>query len=120
MTVQLDQGLIERAMIRGHPDKLSASERIAANLFWRRKVPIAVISRVFGISKNTLYYRCLMGEARSYPKSEVNTAAETNAIVERLGVEEAWRLNVTDSQVTNINAAVRAYLQAREARFRKG
>jgi hypothetical protein len=118
MSIQLDQKLIDRAKTREH-DKLSQAERVAANLFWRYRtkegaaVPISVIAKVFGVSKNTLYYRCLKGYAKSYPKTHVNTAVETNEMIDKLGFQQAWDTYVTEDQAKAIDAAMRAYVRAK-------
>jgi len=118
MSIQLDQKLIDRAKTREH-DKLSQAERVAANLFWRYRtkegaaVPISVIAKVFGVSKNTLYYRCLKGYAKSYPKTHANTAVETNEMIEKLGFQQAWNTYVTEDQAKAIDAAMRAYVRAK-------
>lgn len=102
--VQLDEDLIYRTKRRAREDGLTPEERIAINLLWRKKVRVPVLAKCFGVSKNTIYYKALTGTADSYPNSgRSNSATETNAVIERLGPDEAWRQFVTDKMVRAVN-----------------
>ena len=104
MSVQLDETLIYRTKRRARDDGLTADDRIAINLLWRRKVRVPVLAKVFKVSKNTIYYKALTGTADSYPNSNrSNSATETNEVIERLGEEEAWRQFVTDKVIRAVN-----------------
>lgn len=106
MNVRLDETLIYRTRRRAREDGLTADERIAINLLWRKKVRVAILAEVFNVSKNTIYYKALTGTADSYPNSpRSNSAAETNEAIERLGFDEAWKQFVTDDIVKRINEA---------------
>lgn len=105
MSAQLDENLIYLTKRRAREDGLTADERIAINLLWRKKVRVQVLAKVFGVSKNTIYYKALTGEADSYPNSNrSNSAVETNEVIERMGPEAAWKQFVTDKMVRDVNA----------------
>ena len=102
--VQLDEDLIYRTKRRAREDGLTPEDRIAVNLFWRKKVKVAVLAKVFGVSRNTIYYKALTGTADSYKNTNrSNSAIEANAVIERLGPDEAWRQFVTDKMVKAVN-----------------
>lgn len=104
MSVELDETLIYRTRRKVRDDELSPDERVAINLFWRQGVRVPVLARVFGISKNTIYYKALTGYADSYPNTRKrNPAAETNAIIEKLGEEEAFRRFVKPEWTEAVN-----------------
>ena len=104
MPVQLDEDLIYRTKRRAREDGLTPEDRIAVNLFWRKKVKVAVLAKVFGVSRNTIYYKALTGTADSYPNTNrSNSAIEANAVIERLGPDEAWRQFVTDKMIRAVN-----------------
>ena len=104
MPVQLDETLIYQTKRRVNENGLTPEERIAINLFWRKKVRVSVLAKVFSVSKNTIYYKALTGTADSYPNTNrSNSAIEANAVIERLGPEEAWRQFVTDKMVKAVN-----------------
>jgi hypothetical protein len=89
--------LIYRTKRRSRDDGLTPEERIAINVFWRDGVRIPILAKVFKVSKNTIYYKALTGDADSYPNSNrTNLAEETNALIERLGIEEARAQFVTE------------------------
>ena len=116
MNVELDETLIYRTKRRGRDDGLTDDERVAINLFWRRGVRVPILARTFRVSKNTIYYKSLTGEADSYPTTNrSNSAAETNALIERLGEREAWRQFVTPEMIEAVNAEM-----ALEAKRRRG
>jgi hypothetical protein len=98
MTMNQDyQTLIYRTRRRSRDDGLTPEERIAINVFWRDGVRIPILAKVFKVSKNTIYYKALTGDADSYPNSNrTNLAKETNALIERLGIEEARAQFVTE------------------------
>jgi hypothetical protein len=115
MNVTLDESLIYRAKRRAREDGLTPEERIALNLFWRKGVRVPILAKVFRCSKNTCYYKSLTGEADSYPNSNrSNSAAETNALIDSLGVDEAWRRFVTDDMVAAVNAEMALEVERRE------
>jgi hypothetical protein len=103
MTAQLNQELMYLTKRRARGDGLKPRERIAINVFWRRGVKVPVLARVFGVSKNTIYYKCLTGMANSYPNGASNLAEETNALIESMGVEEAYKKYVTPKMIRAIN-----------------
>lgn len=111
----LDETLIFETRRRVRKDGLTPEARIAINLFWRRGVRVPILGKVFKTSKNTIYYRCLTGGADSYPNSDqFNPAAETNATIERLGEEEAYKRFVTPKMIKAVNDEM-----AREAEKRR-
>ena len=104
MTVTLDKTLIYRTKRRKRPDGLSPEERIAVNLFKRQGVKVPVLAKAFRVSKNTLYYKSFTGEADSYPNSQFsNSAADTNALIESVGEEQAWSQYVKPEWITLVN-----------------
>jgi hypothetical protein len=108
-TVQLDENLIRALRPAKDSSKLSDAERIAINLFRRKKpdaIPTHILLKVFNVSKNTIYYAALTGDKKAYPKSRANQARRINAIVDRLGWDEAYAQYVTDDMVAAVNAAM--------------
>ena len=104
MHVELDETLIYRTKRRAREDSLSPEERIQINLLWRKKVRVPILAKVFQCSKNTCYYKCLTGKANSYPNSNrSNSADETNAVIDKMGVDEAWQQFMTDNIVRRVN-----------------
>jgi hypothetical protein len=89
---------------RARGDGLTPRERIAINLFWRRGVKVPVLARVFGVSKNTIYYKCLTGMADSYPNGASNLAEETNELIESMGEAKAYEKYVTPKMIRAVNA----------------
>jgi hypothetical protein len=111
--------LIYRTKRRTRPDGLSPEERVAINIFWRDGVRVPILAKIFGVSKNTIYYKALTGEADSYPNSSrSNSAAETNALIEHLGVEEARTRFITASMQAKVEKEL-VLEAARRARARK-
>jgi hypothetical protein len=106
--VALDQTLLaltERAPRRR--GGLTERERIAINLFWRYGVRVALLAKVFRVSKNTIYYTCLTGTADSYPNvDDTNRAKKTNELIDSIGFEAAWNQYVTDDMVRKVNRAM--------------
>lgn len=89
-------------------DGLTPEQRIAINLLRRKKHSVTFLAKVFGVSKNTIYYKALTGSADSYPNSKFsNSAADTNAVIEHLGVEEAERRFITPDINRRIQAELR-------------
>jgi hypothetical protein len=106
--------LLYRTKRRARKDGLTAEERVAINVFWREGVRIPILAKVFKVSKNTIYYKALTGEADSYPNSNrSNSAKETNELIESLGVEEARRQFITERMQLAVEAEM-----AREAKRR--
>ena len=88
---------------------------MAINLLWRKGVRVPILAEVFNVSKNTVYYKALTGTADSYPNSmRSNSAADTNRLIERLGVKEAERRFLTDEIKTAVNVANARELERRE------
>lgn len=115
MGVMLDEALIDRHRRKPREDTLTIDKRIAINLFWRKGVKATTLAKVFHVSKNTLYYRALTGDADSYPNSaHLNQAAETNALIDRMGEREAWERYVTDDMVIAVNTAMAEEIERRE------
>ena len=112
---KLDETLIYRTKRRRRPDGLSDDERVAINLLWRKGVRVPILAEVFNVSKNTIYYKALTGTADSYPTSiRSNSAADTNAQIERLGVKEAERRFLTNEIKQQVNAALARELERRQ------
>ena len=89
---------------------LTREQCIAINLFHRKNVTIAILCKVFGVAKNTLYYKALTGDADSYPNSgSDNQAKEINdfvdGVVGRMGLDAAINEYTTPEQRRAINAA---------------
>jgi hypothetical protein len=106
--------LIYRTKRRARDDGLTPEERVAINVFWREGVRIPILAKVFKVSKNTIYYKALTGEADSYPNSNrSNSAKETNELIESLGLEEARAQFVTEKMQLAVEAEM-----AREAKRR--
>ena len=104
MSVALDQSLIFRTKRKARKDGLTADQRMAIHWFWLEGVKVPIIARVFKVSKNTIYYKALTGEADSYPTTKhSNSAAETKALFDSLGKDEVRTKFVTDAQVAAIN-----------------
>ena len=102
---QLDKNLVfdaKRAPIAG---ELTKAERIAINLFWRKEVSITVLAKIFGHSRNTIYYWCCTGEAPSYPRNN-KRAREINDLVEEMGPDAAWEEYVTPGMIESVEAAL--------------
>ena len=78
---------------------------LAMNVLWRDGMTLAAIARLFGVSRNTLYYKIATGHARSYPKGPANCAAAVNDLVEAVGVDEIRRRFVTPAMVKRRAAA---------------
>ena len=113
MTVALDPGLIFET--RRRTPGISDAECIAINLFWRKKVRVPILARVFKVSKNTIYYRALTGMADSYPNSRYsNRAKDTNALIDQIGEKAAWDRYVTDDMIRKVNAEMAEELRRRE------
>ena len=116
MTVQLDETLVYKTKRKPREDVLSERECVALNLFWRKNVRVPILAKAFKVSKNTIYYRALTGTADSYPTSTYsNKAKDTNALIDRLGVEKAWKQYVTDDMVIAVNKEMQAELARRGA-----
>jgi hypothetical protein len=106
--------LLYRTKRRARKDGLTADERVAINVFWREGVRIPILAKVFKVSKNTIYYKALTGEADSYPNSNrSNSAKETNELIESLGVEEARKQFITEKMQLAVEAEM-----SREAKRR--
>jgi hypothetical protein len=109
MTDELDIATVFRLKRRRRKEGLSDAERVAINLFRRKGVKVSLLARVFKVAKNTCYYKAVTGEAPSYPTSmRSNPAGETNAIIEELGEERAWKKFVTPKMRRAVNAALKA------------
>ena len=115
MTVELDETLIYKTKRRSKENGLTDDEVIAINLLWRKHVRVPILAKVFRVSKNTLYYRCLTGTADSHPNSKYsNKASDTNALIDKMGFQKAWDKYVSDELVLRVNAEMAAELERRE------
>lgn len=113
----LNETLIYSTRRRGRPGGLTPDQRVAVNLFWRKRVRAVILARVFNVSPNTIYYAALTGEADSYPTSmQRNSAAKVNDLIEEIGEEEAWRRFVTDDMINEVNAEMARDLAERQSR----
>jgi hypothetical protein len=101
-------------------DTLTEAECIAVNLFWRKKVNVPLLAKVFKVSKNTLYYRAITGAGGDGYLSPLysNQANEVNAIVDKMGFAKAWNKYITDEMVTAVNQALEEELEKRDAERR--
>ena len=116
MTREIDETLIYKTKRKPRQDGLTDDECIAINLFWRKHIKVPILARVFRVSKNTCYYRCLTGSADSYPTSMYsNKAKDTNALIDKMGFQAAWNRYVTDQMVDDVEAEMAAELARREA-----
>jgi hypothetical protein len=114
--VELDTTLIYQTRRKARKDGLTAEERIALNLFWRKGVKVPILVKAFGISKNTIYYKALTGGADSYPNTATyNPAAETNAVIERMGEDKAYKKFVTQEMIKAVNDEMARELERRHA-----
>ena len=115
MTIQLDPSLVFQTKRRTRDDGLTDDECIALNLFWRKRVKVSTLARVFKVSKNTIYYRALTGTADSYPNSlYTNKAKDVNALIDKMGVDAAWDKFVTDDMVRRVNAEMAEEVRRRD------
>lgn len=114
MNVTLDETLIAQARRAPRHDGLSLSERIALNLFWRKKVRVPVLAKVFHCSKNTIYANCLTGGAESYVSG--HRAKEINDLIDRVGEQAAWDQNVTATMIRAVNAANKELVERKRPR----
>jgi hypothetical protein len=117
MNVQLNEALILRTRRRVRDDQLTFGERMAMHWFWRRKVKVPIIAKVFKVGKNTVYYKSLTGEADSYPtSSRSNSVAEVRALFDKMGEAEVRRVYVRDQWVEEVNALLLAEVALTERR----
>lgn len=108
--IKLDEDLILQVGSRrrgGSSPFLSLEERVAANLFYRKGVHINVLMKVFKIAKNALYGNALTGGG-AYTSGERGT--ETNEIIERLGVDRAFKQYVTPEMIAAVNKVNREFV----------
>lgn len=117
--LRYDKKLLARLSKRRDPDVLSLADKIAINLAWRDRARIPILAKLYGVSKNTIYYKCISGDAASYPSGETNTAAEINAIIDRIGVEAAFETYLTDEHVKRTNLALKKTLEAETRKKRE-
>ena len=104
MTEKLDQTLIFRVRRKAGANQLTAEQCIAINLLNRQGVSGTILAKVFGVSKNTIYYRCISGAAKSYRTStKYNIANEVKKVIAEMGEDVAWDLFVTDEMVQRAN-----------------
>jgi hypothetical protein len=116
MKTDLDERLVYFLKRKPRKNSVTPEQCIAINLFWRRGVKAPILARAFGLSKNTIYYRALTGEAESYPTSaHANSAADTNAFIDKLGVQKAWKTYVTQAMIDAVNREQAAELGRRAA-----
>ena len=117
MSEQLDEILLAQVVrpprLRGGSSPiLSLQERIAANVLWRKGVPLPALMEVFQVSKNTLYGNALTGGG-AYVSGQ--RAIETNEIVDRMGVKQAQAKYVTPEMIRAVNKANRKLLATQNA-----
>lgn len=109
-TIEFDTTLIPQTYRRAmRHSPLTLEERIAINLFARRRAPVSVLAKVFQCSRNTCYYAAISGEApasASYPASQGGVAI--NALIDKLGEKRAWDKYVTDDMVRAVNATMKS------------
>jgi hypothetical protein len=103
MAVELDPALIARS--RRKARMLTFSDRVAINLLYDNKngVSVPILARVFGVSKNTIYYQSLTGKADSYPTTG-KLVKEVEKEIRRLGRPKAREVYLTDEIKTAVNA----------------
>ncbi len=111
MTTQLDENLLYLARRPLRSDGLTEEECIAINLFWRKRVRIPILAKVFQCSKNTIYYNCLTGEAPSYRAN--GRAREVNDLIERMGEDKAWAKYITPKMTQAINEENKKFVKTR-------
>ena len=63
MTRALDETLVHKTKRAPRESTLTDNECVALNLFWRKNVRVPILAKVFKVSKNTIYYRALTGNA---------------------------------------------------------
>ena len=111
---QLDRSLIFLTKRAPRKNELTPEECIALNLFKRKGVSVRALCEAFRIGKNTAYYRSFTGNADSYPTSQgINWARDTNALIDELGEEEAYKRFVTPEQIRAVNAAMARNVERR-------
>jgi hypothetical protein len=114
--LQLNEALILRTRRRVRNDAMTFDERMAMHWFWRQKVKVGIIAKVFRVGKNTVYYKSLTGDANSYPNSSrSNSVTEVKAHFDELGPDEVRRTYVKDAWIKEVNALLQAEI-ARTAR----
>ena len=111
MTVQLDEDLLHLARRPLRSDGLTEEECIAINLFWRKRVRIPILAKVFQCSKNTIYYNCLTGDAPSYRAN--GRGVEVNELIDRMGEDKAWAKYVTPEMIASINAENKQFVKTK-------
>jgi hypothetical protein len=117
MSIELDKALMARS--RRKVRALTFADRVAINLLYdnRKGVSGPVLARVFGVSKNTIYYKSLTGKADSYPTTgeQVN---EVEGEIARLGRDEAKAIYLTDEILTRVNTELQRTARRKERRRR--
>jgi|SRR5579864_388722 len=119
MPVEIDKSLLYLTKRQARKDGLSDGERIALHLLWDNGlgVKVPILAKAFKVSKNTIYYKALTGDADSYPNSKrSNSAADTRAMIEELGVEEAKRRFITPEIKAAVERELKLELARRERR----
>jgi hypothetical protein len=92
----------------GRSDGLTPEERIAVFILHAngKGYRVGLLADAFKVSRNTIYYKALTGRADSYPNSpRSNSAEDTQAVIDHLGLEEATRRFVTPAIVAKVKAA---------------
>ena len=109
-TVEFDTSLIPQTYRRAmRHSPLTLEERIAINLFARRRAPVSILAKVFQCSRNTCYYSAISGEASasaSFPASQ--GGKEVNALIDKMGEKRAWDRYVTDDMIRAVNATMKS------------
>ena len=114
MTVELDETLIFRA--KRAPRWLTREERVAISLLKRKGVRVPVLMRVFGCSKNTIYYKRLSSRLTG---EKLDVTAETAALIRDIGVDEAWRQFITPAMIEGVNRENKLEAARRAAAFER-
>lgn len=98
---------------------MTMEQCVAANLLYRKGVSADILAKLFGVGKSTIYFKCLTGEAPSYPKShEANTVKRVKAIIKKLGEEKAWKMYVTDEMQHEANRLNAEFPRSKSGRRR--
>lgn len=113
MTIALNENLM-RKLKKPRDNGLTDDECVALNLFWRKKVNVLLLARVFHVSKNTIYARAITGPVDNH-SIHVGSIERINKLIDQLGEEKAWNRYVTNEMVEAVHAEVKAELARRAA-----
>ena len=97
---RLDDELLFLTRRKTREGTLTPEEVLAVNVLYRKKVRVPVLEKVFSVGRNAIYRRALTG----YPSSSPSTAAaRAHAIIDRIGLEAAYRKYVTPEMVADVH-----------------